>query len=136
MKMSYEELLKRARKQLPESVLVRERWEMPKITSFIIGNRTIIKRFLEVCDYIRRDPKHLLKYLAKELGTQGEIEGSDVVFQGKFNNATITKKFERYVKEYVLCNECGKPDTKLIKEGRILLLKCEACGAIRSVEKI
>ncbi|MHA1988975.1 MAG: translation initiation factor IF-2 subunit beta, partial [Promethearchaeota archaeon] len=48
----------------------------------------------------------------------------------------IQKKIESYVKEYVLCKECGKPDTKLIKEGRITFLKCEACGAKSSVKSI
>ncbi len=134
--MDYDALLERAKKQLPESVLVKERFEIPVLRSIIVGNRTFIKKFTDVCDYIRRDPKHLLKFLAKELGTQGEIEGGDAVFQGKFSNAVINKKFERYVKDYVLCHECGKPDTKLFKEGRIMMLKCEACGAIRPVEKI
>jgi len=133
---SYEDLLKRARKQLPESALKKERFEIPQVVSIVIGSRTIIKRYSDLCSTINRDPKHLLKYLAKELGTQGEINGNEAVFQGKFSNAMINKKFERYVKEFVLCEECGKPDTRLIKEGRLVMLKCDACGARRSVEKI
>jgi translation initiation factor 2 subunit 2 len=133
---NYHELLERARKQLPESVLKKERFEIPQVISMIIGNRTIIKRYSELCNTINRDPKHLLKYLAKELGTQGEIQGNEAVFQGKFSNAMINKKFERYVKEFVLCEECGKPDTRLLKKDRLVMLKCDACGARRSVEKI
>ncbi len=132
----YESLLKRARKQLPESVLKRERFEIPHVISMIIGNRTIIKRYTDLCNAINRDPKHLLKFLAKELGTQAELQGNEAIFQGKFNTAMINKKFERYVKEFVLCHECGKPDTRLLKEGRLVMLKCDACGARRSVEKI
>lgn len=133
---NYDELLKRARKQLPESVLKKERFEIPQVVSMIIGNRTIIKRYSELCSTINRDQKHLLKYLAKELGTQGEIHGNEAVFQGKFSNAMINKKFQRYVREFVLCEECGKPDTRLIKMDRLVMLKCDACGARRSVEKI
>nr|1K81_A Chain A, PROBABLE TRANSLATION INITIATION FACTOR 2 BETA SUBUNIT [Methanocaldococcus jannaschii] len=36
----------------------------------------------------------------------------------------------------VICRECGKPDTKIIKEGRVHLLKCMACGAIRPIRMI
>ena len=132
----YEELLARARKQLPESVLKKERFEIPRVVSMVIGNRTVIKRYTELCNRINRDQRHLLKYLARELGTQGELHGSEALFQGRFSNAVINKKFQRYVQEFVLCGECGKPDTKLVKVDRLVMLKCDACGARRSVEKI
>jgi translation initiation factor 2 subunit 2 len=38
-----------------------------------------------------------------------------------------------YTETFVLCSECGRPDTKINKEGRILVLECEACGAHRPV---
>ena len=34
-----------------------------------------------------------------------------------------------YVDKYVICHECNRPDTRIIREGRIFLLKCAACGA-------
>ena len=37
------------------------------------------------------------------------------------------------MKEFVYCKECGKPDTKLIKDERKYYIKCEACGAKRYV---
>ncbi len=132
----YKSLLERARSQLPESVFKTERFEMPIVRSIIVGNKTIIKRFNELCKIINRDPKHLMKYFAKELGTHGELQGTDAIFQGKFSNIMINKKFERYVQDFVLCHECGKPDTKIIRKGRTDILKCEACGARRTVEKI
>jgi translation initiation factor 2 subunit 2 len=38
-----------------------------------------------------------------------------------------------YTETFVLCSECGKPDTRINKEGRVLVLECEACGAHRPV---
>ena len=35
--------------------------------------------------------------------------------------------------EYVLCSECDRPDTKIVKDGRVLILTCETCGAHRPV---
>ena len=38
-----------------------------------------------------------------------------------------------YTETFVLCSECGRPDTHINKEGRVLILECEACGAHRPV---
>ncbi len=134
---AYEELLERAYKALPErSIEQEERWEIPTLTSIITGNRTFIKNFLEACKFIRRQEKDVMKYLLKELGTQGYMEGSMLVLLGKFPNKTINDKFVKYVKNYVLCPICGKPDTTIIKEGRLKFIKCEACGARNPVPNI
>ena len=34
---------------------------------------------------------------------------------------------------YVVCTECGRPDTKIVKEDRVMVLECEACGARRPI---
>jgi len=132
----YNKLLEKGRKQLPENVFKHERLEMPKLTSVVMGNRTFVKKFTEAAGIVRRDPKHILKYLAKEFGSQGNIEGDTAVFQGKFGQIMVNTKFEKYVELYVLCSECKKPDTTLLKENRISFVKCEACGARRRVEDI
>ncbi|MCK4967442.1 MAG: translation initiation factor IF-2 subunit beta [Candidatus Aenigmarchaeota archaeon] len=133
---NYDKLLEKARKQLPEKVFKHERLEMPKLSSLIEGNRTFVKRFTDAVNIIRRDPKHVMKYLAKELGSQANMEGTSAVFQGKFGAYTINTKFIKYVEQYVLCSECKKPDTTLIKENRMTFVKCEACGAKKHVADI
>ena len=41
------------------------------------------------------------------------------------------------MKEFVICKECGKPDTELKKENRLNFINCLACGAKHPVrEKI
>jgi len=35
----------------------------------------------------------------------------------------------------VICSECGKPDTRLVKDDRVLMLRCDACGGHRPVKK-
>jgi translation initiation factor 2 subunit 2 len=48
----------------------------------------------------------------------------------------VDKKIELYAKEYVLCPECGKPDTKFLREDRFLFLRCEACGWKHPIKKV
>lgn len=54
----------------------------------------------------------------------------------KVPSAKINQKVEQYAKEYVLCKECGKPDTELSKQDRIASIHCLACGAKHPVAKI
>ena len=77
-----------------------------------------------------------MKFLLKELATKGEIEGTKANFQGVFSDYVIKTKLESYVKVYVLCPECGKPDTKIIREDRQFFVKCEACGARHPVSRL
>jgi len=125
----YKKLLDRAIEQLPPGVLEIKRFTTPKVYSVIQGNRTLIQNFKEIAAKLNRDPQHLLRYLLRELGTAGNIEDKRAILQGKFTHFVINDRIEDYVKKFVLCPECNRPDTRIIKESRISLLKCEACGA-------
>jgi translation initiation factor 2 subunit 2 len=125
----YEELLDRGIKQLPPKVLETKRFQVPKPYSLIQGNRTIIQNFGEIATAMNRDPQHILKFLLRELGTAGNLEGNRAIMQGKFTHYLINDRVEDYVKRFIMCHECNRPDTRIIREDRIFILKCEACGA-------
>ncbi len=133
---NYNALLDRAFKQLPEKRTYRERFEIPKAEVLVIGRKIVIQNFMEICNILNRDPKHLLKYLLRELGAPGYLEGRMAIIHGEHRKRTIDAIIERYVKNYVLCPVCGEPDTILIREKRMLYLQCQACGARSSVRMI
>jgi len=132
--MDYEKLLKNTYKNMPTSVLERERFEIPPVKGHIQGNRTIISNFVQIADKIRRDPEHLLKFILKELATPGVIRRSELILGTKVSASKINDKIKRYVIDFVICNECGKPDSKLVKEGQFLCLHCQACGSKKIVK--
>ncbi len=132
--MDYELLLKRGREKLPESALHVERFEVPKVRGHIEGNKTIISNFSQIADALRRDPKHLLKYLLKELATPGELKPAGLVMGSKVPASRINEKLQQYADEFVICKECGKPDTLLQSEGGFAFMKCQACGARKAVK--
>ncbi|MDR3223866.1 MAG: translation initiation factor IF-2 subunit beta [Methanobrevibacter sp.] len=125
----YEDLLTRAIDQLPPEIFETKRFNVPKVYSDIQGNRTFIKNFKEISEKLNRDSQHVLKFLLRELGTAGNIEGSRAILQGKFNYYLINEKVEEYIQKFIYCQECNRPDTQIIREGRIFILKCSACGA-------
>lgn len=132
----YEALLDRAKSQLPKGISEWSRFEVPRVSIFIEGKMTTVRNFKEIVERLNRDPQHLLRFLAKELATAGTIEGTKAVFQGVFSESTLNKLIERYVQSYVICRECGRPDTRIEKEKRIHYLVCEACGARFSVKHV
>ena len=132
--MEYEELLKRARKDLPEVGEEVARFEVPKVRGHIQGNRTVISNFHQIADSLGRPVEHLLKYVLRELATPGDLKSSALIVGTKIPASRINEKIEQYVREFVVCSVCKRPDTKLVREDKITLLKCSVCGAKEPVK--
>ncbi len=131
---SYEEMLERAYQQLPDIVKKDTRFEIPKVKGHYEGkNKTVITNLHEICKVFNRDINHLVKFLTKELACPAVIEGNRVIFNKKLSPSQLNMKIQSYAKEFVICRECGKPDTKIIKEDRNHFLVCMACGAKRPI---
>ena len=128
MEFDYQKMLEEAMEKLPKEVEGKDRFEIPTVQTETQGNKTLIKNFGEILSVLRRDSRHLSKFLFKELATPGNIQGSFLVLQRKVPRTLIQDKIESYVKDFVYCKECGKPDTKITKGDRIYFLRCEACG--------
>lgn len=133
---SYEKLLERGMKRVPKASESGERFQIPRARVLNQGMKTFIANFLEISGALRREPEHMMKFFLKELATSGEVRGKSAEFTGRFPYSLIEKKIEIYVKNYVLCQECGKPDTKLIKKDRFESIKCEACGAKHPIKRV
>ncbi|MHA2223654.1 MAG: translation initiation factor IF-2 subunit beta [Candidatus Hodarchaeales archaeon] len=130
--------LKRARENLPAHVFEKSRFQIPKADVFKEGNKTWITDWNRILKVLNRededDANHLAKHLSREFATSSTEERGRLCLQGKFSKGLINRELENYVKDFVLCEECNKPDTKLVREGRILIKVCEACGARGAVK--
>jgi translation initiation factor 2 subunit 2 len=129
----YLSLLGRAKESLPETIEKHERFKVPEPEILLEGKITVVRNFGAIIDALRREPEHLLQYLLRELGTPGYIEGQRLVLKAKLTPQQVTDRILSYTETFVLCSECGRPDTRIVKEGRILTLECDACGAHRPV---
>lgn len=131
----YENLLQKAYSSITDVSGNSERFILPEAKAYVEGKTTILENFAEISDKVRRDRDHLMKYLLGELGTSGKIDGNRAIFNGKFEISLIRTIIRNYVDDYVICSECGRPDTRLVKDDRIQLLRCDACGGHRPVRK-
>jgi translation initiation factor 2 subunit 2 len=127
--------LDRALSKLPEVKGSGERFVVPEPKLLTEGKTTVFDNFSVIVDKLNREPEHVFKFVLRELGTAGKLEGTRVMLQGRFTNNVISAVIAAYVEEYVTCSECGRPDTHLLKTERVLTLRCDACGAHRSVKK-
>ena len=127
--MEYDQLLKKAKESLPQVQTSHERFEIPNVSGHIQGNKTIINNFIAIAKTFGRDQNQLLKYLQRELATPAVVDGQRLILGRKINSDFINKKIEQFARDFVLCKECGKPDTQIVKEDRVEFLKCTACGA-------
>lgn len=126
---TYEELLKNARKNLPAGTASGERFEPPKAKIVLQGSKTIIHNFDIICQKLRRDAKMLSKYLGKELAVPAAIDGPRLILHGKLSERQVSERLSNFIKYYVVCNECKRPDTKIVEEQGVKIMVCEACGA-------
>ena len=137
MKYDYDELLKRMRTLVPDRIAVMSRHELPRVLTSIEGRNTIIRNFGEIVKKLNRDPQHLMKFLARELGTAVEPQGEGrVALKGRYPPESIEKRLQLYVRTYVMCYECGSWDTELVKRERVEFVVCHACGAERPVHAV
>ncbi len=129
----YSALLERAREKLPPVQTGGERFQVPDPDIMTDGKNTVIRNFQEICGVLRRDPDHVIGYLAKEFGCPGVLDLPRATLKSRLAKDAIAQRIREYTAKYVICSECKRPDTHLVKDGRLTLLVCEACGAQRPV---
>jgi len=133
--MKYEEMLDEAYKALPEKPLAKERFEIPRLLVLIQGNKTIVPNFSKALKDLHRSEKHALKYFTSQTASAANIDGGRLVLKGVFMAKELQGFLDDYVKRFVLCKECARPDTKITEHKGIRMLKCTACGAISAIRE-
>ena len=89
---SYESLLESAYEKVEVNEESAGRFEILKVRGHHEGVRTVISNFLQVAISLRRKPEHLLKFLGKELGIQGEIKGERLILSRKVSSKDVNAK--------------------------------------------
>ncbi|WP_226010168.1 translation initiation factor IF-2 subunit beta [Halomicrobium salinisoli] len=128
--MEYDDMLEKAIEDTPDIEGSSDRFEVPEPDVRQEGNVTVYENFQDLVDRLDRDEDHVMKFLQNEVGTSGHIDESGRArLTGDFREDRIAEAVDAYTEEFVLCPECGLPDTRLEREQGAVLLRCEACGA-------
>jgi translation initiation factor 2 subunit 2 len=133
--MDYEASLDRAMDSVPDLDTGDSRLDVPDSQAQKDGAFTRFVNLGRIADALSRDSEHLHRVVQRELGTNGQFDGDRARYNGSFSGSDFDEAVDGYVDEFVICSECGLPDTRLEMEGRTRMLRCEACGAFRPVAK-
>lgn len=140
---SYDELLNRVFEIIeaknPELVAgEKKRFIMKPPQCARVGTKkTSFVNFTEICQTLKRQPKHVLAFILAELGTSGSVDGNNqLIVKGRFQQKQLESVLRRYIKEYVTCHTCRSPNTILERDVRLYFLKCRVCQSRCSVATI
>lgn len=97
---------------------------------------TSVTNFGELIRTLNREPSHFARFILKESGRPGSVQGDRLIIQGKIASEELKRLTELYIKEFIRCPVCLGIDTHIVAEKRFRFLQCDVCGAKSSIRKI
>ncbi|WP_224449085.1 translation initiation factor IF-2 subunit beta [Haloprofundus salilacus] len=133
--MNYEASLDRAMDATDSRANDDKRLRFPDPVGETDGAFTRLTNLGDIAEALSRDPEHLHSAIQRQFATNGQFDGQRARYNGSFTVADFDTAIREYADEFVICSECGLPDTVLRTEDGVQMLRCEACGAFRPVQK-
>ena len=121
-----DELYQRLEKFVPKADV---RWEPPEFKVIPEKKRVRIVNFRQVCDSLKRNVEFCRKWFSKQCATPANLDGQVLILNTRLSPNFLADKLKLFIKKFVICKECGRPDTELVHEKGTIILYCHACGA-------
>lgn len=116
------------------------RYKMPSVYGKIEGRgngiKTVIPNISEVALALHREPGEVNKFFGTELGAQTTYNADTdrAVVNGAHNDQVLQNAIKKYIDVFVLCPQCGLPETDYKIKSGCIYHKCMACGAKEMVD--
>merc|ERR1711998_427033 len=111
------------------------RYKMPKLVAKVEGRGNGIKTRIvncgEIASALHRKPAVLTKFFGCELGAQSRWEEKEeaAIVNGAFETNVLQAKLcDSFLPKFVLCPNCGLPETDMKVKKEIVKFECAACG--------
>eukprot|EP00544_Gedaniella_sp_CCMP2646_P003994 CAMPEP_0202482984 /NCGR_PEP_ID=MMETSP1361-20130828/2323_1 /ASSEMBLY_ACC=CAM_ASM_000849 /TAXON_ID=210615 /ORGANISM="Staurosira complex sp., Strain CCMP2646" /LENGTH=419 /DNA_ID=CAMNT_0049111087 /DNA_START=245 /DNA_END=1504 /DNA_ORIENTATION=+ len=110
------------------------RYKMPVVYGKIEGRgngiKTVIPNISDVALALHRNPAEVNKFFGCELGAQTTYnqDTDRAVVNGAHTDATLQDLIHRYCQVFVICPQCGLPETDYKIKNECIYHKCAACG--------
>jgi len=111
------------------------RYKMPTVYGKLEGrgngSKTVIPNISDVGSSLHRDPGEVNKFFGCELGAQTTYnkETDRAIVNGHHTDKVLQQMVHKYVEAFVLCPNCGLPETEYKIKSGIIYHKCAACGS-------
>jgi len=116
------------------------RYKMPAVYGKIEGSgngiKTVVPNITDVGTSLHRAPGEVNKFFGTELGAQSRYsaETDRAIVNGAHTDAVLQDLINKYVEKFVLCPNCGLPETEYKIKSEVIYHKCAACGAKEMVD--
>jgi len=116
------------------------RYKMPVVYGKIEGRgngiKTVIPNITEVALSLHRSPGEVNKFFGCELGAQTSFsEKNDrAIVNGAHTDAVLQQMIHKYVEIFVLCPNCGLPESDYKIKNGCIFHKCAACGSTEMLD--
>ncbi|KAM3176387.1 hypothetical protein ACTXT7_006597 [Hymenolepis weldensis] len=112
------------------------RYKMPVLAAKVEGKgngiKTVIVNVTEIAKCLYRKPIYVTKYFGCELGAQIHVDEKNdrYIVNGAHDTARLQELLFGFIKKFVLCSNCGNPETTLHVKPRAATVTttCAACG--------
>jgi translation initiation factor 5 len=94
------------------------------------GPKTVLINLEVVAKDLQRVPSDILKFLGIQMGTQTIYKGHQYFLNGNHTKQELLEQLDVYINRYILCTQCGNPETQISVHGGKINLTCKACGYI------
>lgn len=112
------------------------RYQMPRleIATQSKGKQTVLVNLQEIADALHRETEDIIRFIGRRVGTSVSV--SKKWLRGQFDLPLLQSILQEYVRFYVLCGNCGLPDTvcRPYKSKQTMAVNCRACGAITPID--
>ena len=101
---------------------------LPRPIVAVVNKKTLVKNFRQMCQQMNRSELDVQKFFSDELLKKTSVDSKGgLLIWGMFRQPGIEKITKRYITQFIICKECNASKTELIKEHRVLYLKCHKC---------
>lgn len=112
------------------------RYKRPTIDEKLEKNFIKIVNIDEISKSIQRTNNELCQWFKKRVGANVRVDGGNLVINSKKNrNIELEDILEEFIEGYVICRDCGNPETWYSPYKTRVLLNCKACGGVCKLEK-
>lgn len=107
------------------------RYKMPPIETTIqnkCGGQTIITNIDIISKALDRPSIYILKFFGYELGVITQHKNDCYSLNGTHSTSSLQHVLSTFINQFVLCEECNNPQTKLSAKRYGVSQACDACG--------
>ncbi|KAH8674076.1 domain found in IF2B/IF5-domain-containing protein [Xylariales sp. PMI_506] len=111
------------------------RYKMPRLQVKVEGKgngiKTVVVNLSTIAQSLARPGSYVIKWFGLDLGAQTNIDPPDDrwIINGAHDAETLQKSLFIFIEKYVLCDDCGNPETDISIKDDIVRKDCKACGA-------